>query len=137
MRSVMSVLLLVAVAGGCSSDVLGPKQVDGVWTQDFSEAGSSLAMNLVSNGSTISGAGNWCGEAIGCGNVAVTGSVNGNAVHLDLTLTQQAPQTGPPGVEHFDGTLTLVNTLDGTLSSDPPGVSSEHAVFRHPPSDPV
>lgn len=137
MRSMMLVLLLAAVAGGCSSDTLGPKQIDGVWLEDIFTPGSSLSLNLVSDGSTISGDGNWCGEALGCGTVAVAGSVNGTAIHLDLTLTEQTPQTGPATVEHFDGTVTLVNTLDGTLSSDPPGSTSQHVVFRHPASDPV
>ncbi|MGH7651176.1 MAG: hypothetical protein ACREMS_04975 [Gemmatimonadaceae bacterium] len=137
MRSAMLVMLLVAVAAGCSSDTLGPKQIDGIWLEDIFTPGSSLDMNLVSSGSTISGDGTWCGEALGCGTVAVTGTVNGNAVHLDLTLTEQTPQTGPTVVEHFDGTVTLVNTLDGTLSNDPPGISSQHVVFRHPAVDPV
>ncbi|HZE08992.1 MAG TPA: hypothetical protein VE110_09590 [Gemmatimonadaceae bacterium] len=136
MRSVLSVLLLVAVVG-CSSDTLEPKQLDGVWVQDFFAPGSSLSLNLVSSGSTISGDGNWCGEALGCGTVAVTGTVNGKDIHLDLALTEQTPQVGPTALEHFDGTLTLVNTLDGALSSDPSGVFSQHVVFRRPPTDPV
>jgi len=46
-------------------------------------------------GSMISGGGNWCGEAGPCGTVTVTGTVNGDAVHLDLTYTAQLPITRP------------------------------------------
>jgi len=137
MRSVVSVLLLVAVAGGCGSDLAARKSFDGFWTEDIVTPGSSLTISLVSNGSAISGPGSWCGEALGCGDVAVSGSVNGNAVHLDLALTERTPQTGPAGIEHFDGTLTLLDTLEGTLSNDPPGVSSRHVVFRRLATDPV
>jgi hypothetical protein len=130
-------LLLGVVALGCGADTTSPARLDGVWLEDFTVPGSFLTLNLTSTGSSISGDGSWCGEALGCGTVAIAGSTNGNAVHLDLTLTQQTPQVGPGTVEHFDGRLTLVNSLDGTLSSDPPGVSSAHVVFHHPPTDPI
>jgi hypothetical protein len=122
MRSVKSVLLLALVVGGCSSDGLGPKTVIGNWVQDFTVPGSFTEMNLMSTGSIVSGTGDWCAEAGPCGNIAVSGTTTGVAVHLDLVFTS----TFPPGIfpafeDHFDGVLISSGSLKGSLTAVIPG----------------
>jgi hypothetical protein len=119
MRSVKSVLLLALFAIGCS-DTVGPRNIVGKWDQDFSFPGSFLEMDLTLNGSMISGSGNWCGEAGPCGILTVSGTVNGDAVQLDLTYTPQLPMPGPMSTQHFDGRLTSPNSLRGSISAGTP-----------------
>ena len=78
-------------------------------------------MDLSSTGTTISGSGNYCGEAGPCGTLGVTGTVDGIAVHLDLTFTEQLPRVGHTMIEHFDGQFSAVNVLQGSIASDTPG----------------
>ena len=132
----MSMALLCVVLSGCGSDTpLTPTSIDGPWSQDFSVPGSFLTMHLTSSGSSVAGTGNYCGEAGPCGRVTVSGTVNGSAVHLDLTLTQQQPTTGVTAVEHFDGAFSSPYAILGTETGDTG--SDAHAVtFRHPVVDP-
>jgi hypothetical protein len=132
MRSRMLVRLLAVamVANGCA-DSIGPGSIPGKWTRDFVVAGSSFDMDLSATGSTISGSGNWCAEAGPCGIVAVTGTVEGTSVHLDLSLTAQFPQISGTTVEHFDGRLTSSRSLVGTISIDgPPAVAAQVTYHR-------
>ena len=120
MRPVKSVLLLAVAVCACS-DGVAPGTIAGKWVRDFTVAGSSLEMDLTNDGSTISGTGDWCAEAGPCGTLAVTGTINGGLVHLDLTLTPTFPPGVEPGVEHFDGRFTSLRSLRGTLSAEIPG----------------
>ena len=121
MRSVKSVLLLALVVGACSN-TLSPGFIEGKWAQEFSFPGSSFEMRLTTNGGTISGSGDWCAEAGPCGTVAVMGTVNGSAIHLDQTFTPTFPPgILPPSVQHFDGRFTSFRLLEGTLSVDRQG----------------
>ena len=121
MRSVKSVLLLAVVVGACSN-TLSPGFIEGKWAQEFSIPGSSFEMQLTANGGTISGSGDWCAEAGPCGTVAVMGTVNGSAVHLDQTFTPTMPPgISGPSLQHFDGRFTSVRLLEGTLSVDSQG----------------
>ena len=120
MRSVKSVLLLAVAVCACS-DGVAPGTIAGKWVRDFTVAGSSLEMDLTNDGGTISGTGDWCAEAGPCGTLAVTGTINGGLVHLDLTLTATFPPGVEPGVEHFDGRFTSFRSLRGTLSAVIPG----------------
>lgn len=132
MRSVLSVLCVAVALVACHSDDLGPRRIDGVWSEAFDNPGSFLIMNLTLNGSSVSGVGNWCGEAGPCGTLGVTGTLQSTAVHLDLMFTQQIPTPDTMTVSHFDGELTLAQSLEGTLTSKgKPGV---HVTFRRPPS---
>jgi hypothetical protein len=119
MRSVKSVLLLALVVSGCS-DPVGPGSIVGKWDQDFSVPGSFLEMDLTLTGSIVSGSGNWCGEAGPCGIVTVTGTVNGDAVQLDLTFSPQLPILGPMSTQHFSGRLTSPNALKGSVGVGTP-----------------
>ena len=130
MGSVKSVLLLALVVGGCSSDTFGPESIAGAWAEDFSVPGSSFAMTLGTSGSTISGDGNWCGEAGPCGITTVTGTINGLLVHLDFVVTPQFPQAGAARIQHFDGQLTSSHTLRGSISFEPPGPVGEITFHR-------
>ncbi len=123
MRSVKSVLLLALVVMGCSGAerFLGPATIDGRWAEGFSIAGSFVGFDLRSTGSTVSGSGNYCGEAGPCGTISVAGTIDGLAVHLDLTFTEQVPRVGPTMIEHFDGQFTSVDVIEGSIATDTPG----------------
>ena len=121
MRSVLSVLLAVLVAGGCS-DSVGPGDISGKWAEDFSIPGSFFEMDLTATGSDISGIGNFCGEAGPCGTITVNGTINGIQVHLNFVSTAQVPQVDPIVNSHFDGHLTTPKTLKGTIAIDPPNL---------------
>jgi hypothetical protein len=129
MRSVKSVWLLGLVVSACSSTVdFG--SIAGKWAEDFSVPGSSMGMDLTAYGSVVSGSGNWCGEAGPCGTIGVTGTIDGAAVHLDLSFTQTLPQPAPARIEHFDGRLTSPTGLQGSITSDTPGQPTGHIGFH-------
>src|ERR1700719_2936153 len=116
MRIARSVWLVVLFATGCSGAdrFVGPASIDGKWAESFSIAGNFLNMDLTSTGSTVSGSGNYCGEAGPCGLLGVAGTIDGIAVHLDLTFNEQVPLAGPAMVEHFDGQFTSASVLSGS-----------------------
>ena len=112
MRLAMSVLFLGLATVGCS-DAFGPDTIDGNWSH-VTVPGSSVNMFLTRSGSTVSGPGTWCGEALGCGTTTVTGTVSGNKVHLITTF-----DTGQ--IETFDGAFKSVNSLEGSAIDHSPG----------------
>jgi hypothetical protein len=89
-------------------------------------------MVLTRSGSTVSGTGSWCVEALGCGTTTVTGTVSGNKVHLVTTF-----DTGM--IETFDGAFTSVNSLEGSAIDHTPGGPPQlpFALSYHRISDPV
>lgn len=138
MRFCLLMAVLCLIVGGCRSDTApSAGSIDGPWSQDFSVPGSFLTMQLTSSGASVSGTGNYCGEAGPCGTVSVVGTVNHSAVHLDLTLTQQLPTTGVTSVLHFDGSFSGLYTLVGTETRDGSGSGAQTVTFRHPVVDPV
>lgn len=122
MRSVLSMLVIGLIVGGCSS-TLEPRALEGVWHQNFGFPGAFFEMTLRSTSSGIEGDGFGCGEAAQCGLYAITGTVDGNGVHLDLVETVQQPQANAVFTWHFDGTRYLSNTMRGTIRST--GASAE------------
>jgi hypothetical protein len=124
MRILMSVLLLGA-AVACSS-TLGPATLAGTWSKLEMIPENSVTMTLSTSGSTISGSGNWCGEALGCGTLAVSGTIMSGAIHLDIVYSSGL-------VDHFDGHLNAFNTLDGSERSSVPGQPPQlpHAATYH------
>ena len=132
MRSVRSVWLVALFAMGCSGaePFVGPAGIDGKWVEGFSIAGNFLNMDLSSTGSTVSGSGNYCGEAGPCGTLSVAGTIDGIAVHLDLTFTEQVPRVGHTMIEHFDGQFTSANVLEGSIATDTPGQVPGHTSYR-------
>jgi hypothetical protein len=127
MRPALSVLCLVVL--GCSSS-LGPGSIDGRWTQDGEPPGSSFEMDLVANGSSISGTGTWSSEACCSGTLAVSGTFDNGSVHLDITETEELPTAGAPIPSRFDGKLVL-STLVGTLIvRDPANLNNQVSYHR-------
>ena len=120
MRIVRSVWLVALFATGCSGAdrFVGPASIDGKWAESFSIAGNFLNMDLSSAGSIISGSGNYCGEAGPCGLLGVAGTIDGIAVHLDLTFNEQVPRAGHAMIEHFDGQFASASLLEGTITTD-------------------
>jgi hypothetical protein len=125
LMSVTSALVLAVVANGCS-DSISPQSIVGLWEMDSSPAGNSLDMSLALNGSTVSGQGSWCGEALGCGSTSVTGTAMGNSFHLVTTEDNGVVQT-------FDGSLTSTNSLAGSVreSSGDGQIQLPHAQSFH------
>jgi len=117
MRSVLSVLLVVLVGSGCSG-TLDPQPIAGRWGLDLSQVESSWEMDLTAHGSVIVGTGTWYGEACCSGTLAVTGSIKGRAVHLDINQTSTLQGHGIEGVSHFDGVLVSPFILEGTIVRD-------------------
>ena len=105
MRSVLLVLL-VAVPLGCSSST-SVGSIDGKWSQESQIPGSSTTLVLHRVGSMVTGSGDWCGEAMRCGSLAVRGTAEGDMIHLEITFDQG-------GGEFFDGRLEGADALVGT-----------------------
>jgi hypothetical protein len=130
MRLAMSALFVGIAVLGCS-DSTAPVAIDGLWTS-VTVPGSSLSMVLTRNGSSVSGPGTWCGEALGCGTTAVGGNVSGNRIQILTVFDTQM-------IESFDGTFTSANTLEG-LATDiiaggqpqPPFAKTYHRIVDPP-----
>ena len=123
MRSVLSVLSL-AVVTGCSNSV-APGSIDGRWAEPFTVPGNSFQMDLAANGSTVSGTGTWSGEACCGGTLAVSGTIDGDKVHLDISIFQSSGGLiGATNYSHFDGKLILNRVLQGTVKSRDPANSN-------------
>ena len=126
MRLALSVLLMGAAMSACSSSVDLNPTVVGKWDQANEPPGNSVEMTLATSGSSISGAGTWCGEALRCGVISVSGMVNGDAIQLDIVYDSGL-------IEHFDGRINLLGIIDGSEIGSIPGEPPQppHAVtFR-------
>jgi len=71
-------------------------------------------MNLIQQGADVSGDGTWCGEALRCGTVTVSGTASATIVHLDIRLDSGS-------IEHFEGRLRTFQTLEGSIRLESPG----------------
>jgi hypothetical protein len=101
MRSMMLVAALSFALGGCSSTTSpSATALDGRWSEVFQLPGFSTTMNLRTDGTIVSGSGEWCGEALRCGTLTVTGTVRGNTLHLALSFDNGNTLT-------FDGMVDL------------------------------
>jgi hypothetical protein len=129
MRSLVSVLLLALVGTGCS-DALSPEEITGRWAQDLSAVESSWEIDLTTSGANIVGTGSWYGEACCAGTLAVTGTISGRQVHLDITSTGQFPNGIQTSVSHFDGTLISSRVLEGTATYDTIGQLPQTVVYH-------
>jgi hypothetical protein len=132
MRLVRSVWLVALFAIGCSGadTFLGPGSIDGRWAEGFSIPGNSFSMDLSSTASNVSGSGNYCGEAGPCGTLSVAGTLDGIAVHLDITFTEVVPRAGQPMVEHFDGKFTSADVLEGSITAETAGQIPGHTSYH-------
>lgn len=113
MRLVMSALLVGAAVAACSS-TLDPAVLAGTWSRMEPIPENSSAMTLTTSGSSISGSGTWCGEALGCGALTVTGKAIGGTILLDIVYSNGR-------IEHFDGRIRGLTTLEGSVQGEFPG----------------
>jgi hypothetical protein len=109
-------LLAAVLAAGCSDSTGLPAALDGSWTHV--DPGFRYAMTLRTDANTVSGVGQWFGEACCLGTVAVHGTIDAQTVDFDLDFvaTDGGPQLPAPFSQHFTGRLVGRDSLDGVLS---------------------
>ena len=125
-----SVLLVIGVAGlvGCSSP-LSPTALSGDWLQETEVPGVFFGMSLAANGSSLTGFGNACGEALPCASFTVTGRLEDDGdVVLDFVYAT-ARRDHFVGRLGFDTLRGQVTTTDG-MPSLPPGPTPYVVVFH-------
>jgi hypothetical protein len=83
MKPVLLVSLIAFVAG-CSSSTSPSGPLAGTWAGVYTLPGLSSTMTLESTGSVVLGSGQFCGEALRCGTLTVSGTADGNKIHLDI-----------------------------------------------------
>jgi hypothetical protein len=117
--------LAVALAGiwsaGCGDSAqpvaAPPTVLNGTWRQLGEVPGSSEIWTLTVSGAAITGIGTWTAEACCGGTTAITGSVDDNGVHLDITPVSQVgglPGGHPPS--HFDAALVAPTLMQGAFA---------------------
>jgi hypothetical protein len=121
-----SVLLVLAGLVGCSN-TFAPQALSGDWAKAAQVPGSFWDMTLAVNGSSITGGGETCGEALACSTFAVNGTVDDNGdVRMDFTYPNSR-------VEHFAGKVWfdgLRGTVTDNMPSLPPGPVGYAVVFH-------
>ena len=111
----LGLVLLSACGDGLS---LGPDALNGRWVAVNEAPGMSLHIILITHNDSVTGSGDWTGEAILGGDVTATGQVSGRFVSLDLTFEHlyNGVPTGTTFTEHFDGAFTSNNDIQGTTT---------------------
>jgi hypothetical protein len=113
--------LALALVSSCGDGLsLGPNALNGRWVSVDQAPGMSLHIILLTHSDSVTGSGDWTGEAILGGDVTATGQVSGRLVALDLAfehLNNGVP-TGTPFTEHFAGAFTSNNDIEGTTTQD-------------------
>ena len=113
MRSVSLVLSLALVMSGCS-DTLSPSALAGTWSQVVTTSAFGVVITLTPNGKNLAGTGTSCVDLGGCEAITVTGSVSGDAVHLDLAY-------GGGYTQRFDGHFASHDLLEGSVIGERAG----------------
>jgi hypothetical protein len=114
---------MVLVLAGCSNP-MSPRQLVGSWDEAFNIPGSFRHMMLdTSTASELFGGGNFCGEAGPCGTFTVSGSTDGDAVHLQFSYSDGT-------TDQFDGVLINPATLKGVETSKTPGSPARNVTFQ-------
>ena len=106
---------------GCSGDLVTPsaKSLQGSWAVMDEVPGSGEIWDLTVQGTSISGTGGWTGEACCAGTISLTGAIAGDSIHLDLTfVVTNSANPRPPFHQRFDGALTSLTVLRGTVTND-------------------
>jgi hypothetical protein len=111
-------LLAALLAAGCWDSTRPPAALEGDWTH-FSP-GFNYNMTLMTDANTITGVGQWRGEACCEGKVEVHGTGDASTVELDLDFvaTQGALQLPAPFSQHFTGHLVGSDSLTGFLTTN-------------------
>ena len=117
--ALLPIICLAVACGG--SDLLPPtpETLQGRWAALDEVPGSGENWDLTVQGTAISGAGTWSGEACCAGTLSLAGTIVGDSIHLDLTVvTTSSASPQAPFHKHFDGALSARNLLRGTVSYD-------------------
>ena len=116
----------VLLSLGCSDATAPALKLNGTWITDSKVVGPIYSMTLATRGNLIAGTGEWFAEGCCSGTLALTGSVSGDVVRLDL-VPSRAGEVPPvsPFVQQFEGRLVGSSTLSGTLTLS--GVRGAHA----------
>lgn len=110
------------VLAGCGDSVTRPipptaTSVNGDWERTGEVPGSSERWALTLSGASISAAGAWTGEACCAGDIAGTGTVSGDSIHLDLKFFDSGNSGGTPRfIEHVDGVQPTIDDIAGTAT---------------------
>ena len=105
--------------GAACADPAGPAAaLDGRWSH-FDPA-MRYTMTLATDANTVSGSGEWSGEACCTGSIAVRGAFDGGIVAFDLDFIATAGglRPPPPFSQHFEGRLVRGDSLSGTLTAN-------------------
>jgi len=104
-----AIILLSGVAAACGDDAVAPSPdtLSGDWGPTTSLVGSRWDMHLTEHGTSLAGTGDYALEAGRSGTLAITGSVTGSQVTLDITYDYGMR-------EHFVGVHTNLDVLHGT-----------------------
>jgi hypothetical protein len=108
-------LLAAMLAAGCSDPAGLPSAIDGSWLH--ADPAFHYDVTLRTDANTVSGVGQWSGEACCLGTVAVHGTIVAGTVDFDLDFvaTQGGRELPPPFSHHFSGRLVGRDSLDGVL----------------------
>jgi hypothetical protein len=104
--AVASLLLLSGCGGGDSA----PPVVDGKWAAPTVIVGSSMAMSLASQQSSVTGTGTYAAEAGASGTFTVSGTYQ--PPRLSLVLQYDNGHTGS-----YSATLSDASHMNGTITS--------------------
>lgn len=135
------VTALIAVVGfmGCSDSIVAPvppTAIVGAWRLASLDQipGSSMYVILDLNDGTLSGNGQWSGEAGPFGRTTTSGVIVGDSVQLDITFTYDA-LFGGGTARHavFSGRLRSESDLVGRLTYDGQPSSNESFEKFYPP----
>ncbi|HKW10740.1 MAG TPA: hypothetical protein VJO33_10190 [Gemmatimonadaceae bacterium] len=113
--------LALALVSSCSDGLsLGPNAINGRWVSVDQAPGMSLHIIFLTHSDSVTGSGDWTGEAILGGDVTATGQVSGRLVALDLTFEHRnnGVPIGTSFTEHFAGAFTSNSDLEGTTTLD-------------------
>jgi hypothetical protein len=123
MRYLRSLLAFsIWVLASCDRSA-APTALDGYWVHVRAAEeppGFGLGIVFTTSDGEISGSGTWQGEAGPSGTLTAIGGIEHGTVTLDLTFTQVlngVPQQGS-FVEHFVGTFTSYDDLEGTTTQN-------------------
>jgi hypothetical protein len=112
-------IALAAAALSCASDAgssgnTTAERLNGTWRDILSSPGYHFEMTLATTGNAVTGTGFFSYEAGPIGTVAVTGTVTGDQVDLDIVYSIG-------GTRHFQGALEMFTLLTGIWYSTPVG----------------
>jgi len=104
-----AIILCSVVGAACGDDAVAPSSdtLSGDWGPSTSLVGSRWTMHLAEHGASLTGTGDYAFEAGRAGTLAVSGTVVGAQVTLDITYDYGLR-------EHFVGVHTNLDVLHGT-----------------------